>query len=133
MLSSATLFITHLKPPFLLYINLYLEKIYFKKQTDHSLKAYKKQRKNYCSRLYKKVRRETFPQNDKEIADEVNSFFKSTIPNLEKKIIICFITSQTSLASSKGLLKLLGYTCLLYSLIRICFCFVKGSHYYYYY
>ena len=85
MLSSATLFITHLKPPFLLYINLYLEKIYFKKQTDHSLEAYKKQRKNYCSRLYKKVRRETFPQNDKEIADEVNSFFKSSIPNLEKK------------------------------------------------
>ena len=127
MLSSATL-----KPPFLLYVNLYQEKIYFKKQTDHSLKAYKKQGKNYCSRLYKKVRRETFPQNDKEIADEVNSFFKSTILNLEKKIV-CFIASQTSLTSSKGLLELLGYTCLLYSLIRICFCFVKGSYYYYYY
>ena len=31
----------------------YLEKVYFKKRTDHSLKAYKKQ-KTYCSRLYKK-------------------------------------------------------------------------------
>ena len=30
-----------------------LEKIYFKKQTNESLKAYKKQ-KNYCSKLYKK-------------------------------------------------------------------------------
>ena len=32
-----------------------LEKIYSKKQTDESLKAYKKQ-KNYCSKLYKKER-----------------------------------------------------------------------------
>ena len=91
MLSSATL-----KPPFLLYVNLYLEKIYFKKQTDHSLKAYKKQGKNYCSRLYKKVRRETFPQNDKEIANEVNYsklrkkdfnmfYHKSDFPNLKQR------------------------------------------------
>ena len=33
-----------------------LEKIYFKKQTNESLKAYKKQ-KNYCSKLYKKERK----------------------------------------------------------------------------
>ena len=32
-----------------------LEKIYSKKQTNESLKAYKKQ-KNYCSKLYKKER-----------------------------------------------------------------------------
>ena len=37
----------------------YLEKIYFKKRTDHSLKAHKKQ-KNYCSRLYKKERKNFF-------------------------------------------------------------------------
>ena len=37
----------------------YLEKTYFKKRTDHSLKAYKKQ-KNYCSRLYKKERKNFF-------------------------------------------------------------------------
>ena len=33
----------------------YLEKLYFKKQDDHSLRAYKKQKKFY-SRLYKKER-----------------------------------------------------------------------------
>ena len=32
-----------------------LENVYFKKQDDHSLRAYKKQ-KNYCSGLYKKER-----------------------------------------------------------------------------
>ena len=57
----------------------------------------------------KLVEENELPQNDKEVADEVNSFFKSTIPNFEKKIIICFITSQTSLTSNRGLLKLLGY------------------------
>ena len=33
----------------------------------------------------KLVEENELPQNDKEIVDEVNSFFKSTIPNLEKK------------------------------------------------
>ena len=32
----------------------------------------------------KLVEENELPQNDKEIADKVNSFFKSTIPNLEK-------------------------------------------------
>ena len=99
----------------------YLEKIYFKKRTDHSLKAYKKQ-KNYCSRLYKKERKNFFSslnpsfvkdnkffwktvkpffsnkgdlgpniklvekneliQNDQEIANELNTFFKDTVKNL---------------------------------------------------
>ena len=31
-----------------------------------------------------------FPQNDKEIADEVNSFFKRTIPNLENTFYSTF-------------------------------------------
>ena len=38
----------------------YMEKIYFKKQTDHSLKAYKKQ-KNYYSGPYK-IERVNFQQ-----------------------------------------------------------------------
>ena len=33
-----------------------LENIYFKKQDNHSLRAYKKQ-KSYCSRLYKQERK----------------------------------------------------------------------------
>ena len=134
MLSTATLFVNHLKPPFLLHINLYLEQIYLKKQTDHSLKSYKKQRRNYCSRLYKKVRKKNFfstlnlsfvednklfgktvklffsnkgnlgqniklveendlLQNDKEIADEVNSFFKNSIPKFF--FTKCFINRVT--------------------------------------
>ena len=38
----------------------------------------------------KLVEENELPQNDKEIADEVNSFFKSTIPNLEKKFCNMF-------------------------------------------
>ena len=99
----------------------YLEKIYFKKRTDHSLKAYKKQ-KSYCSRLYEKERKNFFSslnpslvkdnklfwktvkpffsekgdlgpniklvdknefiQNDQEIANELNTFFKDAVSNL---------------------------------------------------
>ena len=35
----------------------------------------------------KLVKENELPQNDKEIADEVNFFFKSTIANLEKKFL----------------------------------------------
>ena len=99
----------------------YLEKIYFKKHTDHSLKAYKKQ-KSYCSQLYKEQRKNFFSNlnpsfvkdnklfwktvkslssnkgnlgpnikvveknevlnNDQEIANELNTFFKYTVSNL---------------------------------------------------
>ena len=99
----------------------YLEKIYFKKRTDHSLQAYKRL-KNYCTRLYKKERKSFFSnldpsfvkdnklfwktvkpffsnkgdlgpniklvekneliQNDQEIANELNTFFKDTVSNL---------------------------------------------------
>ena len=34
----------------------YLENVYFKKQDNHSLRAYKKQKK-YCSRLYQKKKK----------------------------------------------------------------------------
>ena len=34
----------------------------------------------------KLVEEKELPQNDKEIADEVNSFFENTIPNLENTL-----------------------------------------------
>ena len=43
----------------------------------------------------KLVEENELPQNDKEIVDEVNSFFKSTIPNLEKKNL--YVLSQVRL------------------------------------
>ena len=36
------------------------------------------------------------PQNDKEIAEKVNSFFKSTIPNLEKNFYNMFYHKSDS-------------------------------------
>ena len=44
----------------------------------------------------KLVEENELPQNDKEIADEVNSFFKSTIPNFEKKNYIFYHKSDFS-------------------------------------
>ena len=41
------------------------------------------------------VEENELPQNDKEIADEVNSFFKSTILNLEKTFL--YVLSQVRL------------------------------------
>ena len=63
-----------------------LEKIYLKKQTNESLKAYKKQ-KNYCSKLCKKERKKFFDNpntsivyNNKTFQKVIKSFFtnKST-------------------------------------------------------
>ena len=46
-----------------------LENMYFKKQDNHSLRAYKKQ-KNYCHRLYKKEREKFFNNlNSKFVSD----------------------------------------------------------------
>ena len=39
-----------------------------------------------------------------------------------------FNANYTFLTPARGLLKLLQYTCLLYSLVRICFCFEIESH-----
>ena len=52
-----------------------------------------------------------------------------------KVFISCVFASQISLTStkcSKGLLKFLKYTCLLYNLVRICFYLKKGSNYSYF-
>ena len=45
--------------------------------------------------------------------------------NQRKTFCIMFVTSYTSLTRSRGLIKLLQYTCLLHSFIMICFCFKK--------
>ena len=42
----------------------------------------------------KLVQENKLPQNDKEIANEVNSFFKRTIPNLEKPFYIFYHKSD---------------------------------------
>ena len=47
----------------------------------------------------KLVEENQLPQNDQEIADELNSFFKNTVSNLEKFV----------------------------KFVRICFCFEKGT------
>ena len=40
-----------------------------------------------------------------------------------------FLANYTSLTSCRGLLELLWYTFLPYSLVRSCFCFEKGRHF----
>ena len=113
---------------------LCLKKIFFKKQTDHSLKARKKQRKNYCKHLYKNKGRNFFSSLNLSFVKD-NKLFRKTVKIFfsNKGNLGQYVTNQTSLTSNKGLLKLLGYTCLPCNLVRICFCFEKGSHYYYYY
>ena len=56
-----------------------LEKIYFKKQTNESLKAYKKQ-KNYCSKLYKKERKKFFDNLNKSFVSDNKTFWKVIKP-----------------------------------------------------
>ena len=100
----------------------YLENLYFKRLTDHSLRNYKKQ-KSYCDRLYKKERKNFFNklntsfvsdnklfwktvkpffsnngshqgniklvegdkllQDDSEVAEELNNFFKEAVSTLD--------------------------------------------------
>ena len=82
----------------------YLENIYFKKRTDKSVRAYKKQ-KNYCSRLYKKERKKflyklnLFFVNDNKLLWKTvkalfsnNPLFGSNIKLVEKDEVLqyCF-------------------------------------------
>ena len=62
----------------------YLEKIYFKIRTDHSLKAYKKQ-KNYCSRLYKKERKNFFSSLNPSFVKDNKLFWKTMEPFFRNK------------------------------------------------
>ena len=53
-----------------------LENIYFKKQDNHSLRAYKKQKK-ICSRLYKKKRKNFFNNLNPKFLSDIKLFWKT--------------------------------------------------------
>ena len=57
-------------------LKAYKKKIYFKKRTYHSLKAYKKQ-KNYSSRLYKKERENFFSSLNSSFVKDNKLFWKT--------------------------------------------------------
>ena len=61
-----------------------LEKIYFKKQTNESLKAYKKQ-KNYCNKLYKKERKKLFDYLNISVVSDNKTFWKVIKPFFTNK------------------------------------------------
>ena len=61
-----------------------LEKIYFKKQTNESLKAYKKQ-KNYCSKLYKKERKKLFRNLSTSVVFDNKNIWKVIKPFFTNK------------------------------------------------
>ena len=61
-----------------------LEKIYFKKQTNESLKAYKKQ-KIYCSKLYKKERKKIFDNLNTSVVSDNKTFWKVIKPVFTNK------------------------------------------------
>ena len=63
-----------------------LEKIYLKKQTNESLKAYKKQ-KNYCSKLCKKERKKFFDNPNTSIVYTNKTF---------QKVIKSFFTNKST-------------------------------------
>ena len=52
---------------------------------------------------------------------------KTKTRNRRKTFCNIFIASYTSLTSSRGLIKLLQYICLLHSFTMICFCFKKEA------
>ena len=54
----------------------FLENIYFKKQDNHSLRAYKKQKK-ICSRLYKKKRKIFFNNLNPKFLSDIKLFWKT--------------------------------------------------------
>ena len=57
----------------------YLENLYFKRRTDHSLRNYKKQ-KNYCSRLYTKERKNFFNKLNTSFVSDNKLFWKTVKP-----------------------------------------------------
>ena len=62
----------------------YLEIFYFKKRTDKSLRAYKKQ-KNYCSRLYNKESKRFFNKLNPSFVIDNKLFWKTIKPFLSNK------------------------------------------------
>ena len=61
-----------------------LEKIYFKKQTNKSLKTYKKQ-KNYCRKLYKKERKKLFDNLSTSVVSDNKTFWEVLKPFFTNK------------------------------------------------
>ena len=61
-----------------------LGKIYFKKQTNESLKAYKKQ-KNHCSKLYKKERKKFVDNLNASVVFDNKTFWKVIKPFFTNK------------------------------------------------
>ena len=61
-----------------------LENIYFKKQDNHSLRAYKKQ-KSYCSRLYKQERNFFFNNLNPKFVSDIKLFWKTVKPLFTSK------------------------------------------------
>ena len=61
-----------------------LENIYFKKQDNHSLRAYKKQ-KSYCSRLYKQERNFFFNNLNPTFVSHIKLFWKTVKPLFASK------------------------------------------------
>ena len=57
----------------------YLENLYFKKHTDHSLRNYKKQR-NYYSRIYKKERKNFLNKLNTSFVPDNKLFWKTVKP-----------------------------------------------------
>ena len=61
-----------------------LEKIYFKKETNESLKVYKRQR-NYCSKFYKKEGKKFFDNLNTSVVSNNKTFWKVTKPLFTNK------------------------------------------------
>ena len=62
----------------------YLKNVYFKKRTDKSLRAYKKQ-KNYFSRLYKKERKKFFKKLNPSFVNDNTLFWETIKPFFSNK------------------------------------------------
>ena len=63
---------------------LYLERVYFKKQTTQLLERFKKQ-KNYCSRLYKKERKNFFNSLNTSFVNDSKLFWQTVEPFFSNK------------------------------------------------
>ena len=72
-----------------------LEKIYFKKPTNESLKAYKKQ-KHYYSKLYKKERKQFIDNFNTSVVSDNSTFLKVIKP---------FFTNKSTFGRNRKLLE----------------------------
>ena len=86
----------------------YQENVYFKKRTDKSFRAYKKQ-KNHCSRFYKKERKKLFNKlnpffvNDNKLSWKTGKLFFSNKGSSGSNIKL--VKKDEALQNDKKLLK----------------------------